>query len=86
MRFFRYLKRDRRSEIGEKCIKNLLRNTVHGMWKKLFEILKGVTNFEWLMISTNYVNDYQQLCSARGGNQAVSKVKQAQFENTLGHQ
>ena len=26
-----------------------------GMWKKLFEILKGDKNFEWLMIDSSYV-------------------------------
>ena len=25
------------------------------MWKKLFEILKGDKNFEWLMINSSYV-------------------------------
>ena len=26
-----------------------------GMWKKLFEILKGDKNFEWLIIDSSYV-------------------------------
>ena len=46
-----------------------------GMWKKLFEILKGGKNFEWLMIDSSYVKAHQHAAGARGGNQAISKTK-----------
>ena len=46
-----------------------------GMWKKLFEILKGDKNFEWLMIDSSYVKAHQHAAGARGGNQAISKTK-----------
>ena len=45
------------------------------MWKKLFEILKGDKNFEWLMIDSSYVKAHQHAAGARGGNQAISKTK-----------
>ena len=46
-----------------------------GMWKKLFEIMKGDKNFEWLMIDSSYVKAHQHAAGARGGNQAISKTK-----------
>ena len=45
-----------------------------GMWKKLFEILKGDKNFEWLMLDSIYVKAHQHAVGARGGNQAISKT------------
>lgn len=75
MKSFGYLKQALRSEIWEKCIKDSLSNTRKGMWKKLFEILKGDANFEWLIIDSTYVKYHQYLCCARGKNQAISKTK-----------
>ncbi len=43
-----------------------------GMWKKLFEILKGDKNFEWLMIDSSA---HQHVAGARVGNQAILKTK-----------
>ena len=46
-----------------------------GIWKKLFEILKGNKKFEWLMIDSTYVKDHQHSYCTRVGNQAISKTK-----------
>ena len=47
-----------------------------GMWKKLFEILKGNKNFEWLMIDSSYVKAHQDTTGVRGENQSISKTKE----------
>ena len=36
-----------------------------GMWKKLFEILKGDKNFEWLIIDSSYVKAHQHVAGVR---------------------
>ena len=46
------------------------------MWKKLFEILKGDKNFEWLMIDSSYVKAHQDTTGVRGENQSISKTKE----------
>ena len=46
-----------------------------GMWKKLFEILKGDKNFELLIIDSSYVKVHQHIIGARGENQAISKTQ-----------
>ena len=46
-----------------------------GMWKKLFEILKGDKNFKWLMIDLSYVKAHEHAAGARGENQDISKTK-----------
>ena len=46
-----------------------------GMWKKLFEILKGDKNFKWLMIDLSYVKAHERTAGVRGENQAISKTK-----------
>ncbi len=56
------------------------------MWRKLFEISKGNKKFKWLMIDSAYVKAYQDSSGSRGGNQAISKTKGDQFENTLSRQ
>ena len=46
-----------------------------GIWKKLFEILKGNKKFEWLMIDSTYIKDHQHLCGDRRENQGISRTK-----------
>ena len=60
---------------GGKVHQIFIRWQQKGMWKKLFEILKGDKNFEWLMIDSSYVKADQHAAGARGGNQAISKTK-----------
>ncbi len=47
-----------------------------GMWKKLFEILKGDVSFKWLIIDSSYVKAHQHEAGVHGGNQAISKTKE----------
>ena len=50
------------------------------MWKKLFEILKGDKNFEWLIIDSSYVKIQLEFVA---GIKLYQRQKGAQFENTL---
>ena len=50
------------------------------MWKKLFEILKGDKNFEWLMIDSSYVKIQLELAVEI---RIYQRQKGTQFENTL---
>ena len=77
-----YLKHDFRGGIchwimasGVQVHQRFIRWQRKGMWKKLFEILKGDKNFEWLMIDSSYVKAHQHATVSRGGNQAISKTK-----------
>ena len=42
------------------------------------------TDFEWLMIDASHVKVHPDAAGARGGNQAMSRTKGAQHQDTFG--
>ena len=55
-----------------------------GIWEKLLEILIDDPDYEWLMIDASHCKVHPHAAGAKGGNQAMSRTKGAQHENTSG--
>jgi len=46
-----------------------------GVWEHLFAIVAGDPDFEWLMIDSTHAKAHRHACGAKGGNEAIGRVK-----------
>lgn len=54
----------------------------NGQWQKFLEIPIDEPDFEWLMIDASHCKVHPHAAGARGGNQGMSRTKEAQHQDS----
>jgi transposase len=53
-----------------------------GLWESLLKVLIDEPDYEWLMIDASHAKVHPHAAGARGGNQAISRTKGDQHQDT----